>query len=139
MSPPTLPFLTGLSKTSRLSWASPAPPYLKRGSDMKPPSPPNLPLKPSYSQIVKMKIPPRDPGKVTCDSSCDPLPISVPRDQSHAQIRPYDPTHFGCATNPLIGTWKTVGTNQRSMRSQGIPQGILHNLSPMDTRTSNTL
>ena len=110
------------------------------------------PLKPSYSQIVKTKVPPcdpekwaRDPGKVTHDSSCDPLPTSVPRDQSHDQTRsraytrPRDPTRFGRATQPLIGTWKTVGTNQRSTRSRGIPQGIPHSLSPMDTGTGNTL
>ena len=46
----------------RLSRASPAPPHLKRGSYEKPPSPPNPALKPSYSQIVKTKKPPRDPG-----------------------------------------------------------------------------
>src|SRR6266567_8477129 len=45
-----------------VSRASPAPPDLKRGSHVKPPSPPTLPLKPSYSQIVKTKIPPCDPG-----------------------------------------------------------------------------
>jgi len=135
-----------------VSWALPTPPYLKRGSNKKTPSPPSLPLKPSYSQIAKTKIPPCDPkkracdpGKVTRDSSRDPLPISVPRDQSHDQTRscaytrPRDPTHFGCATQPLIGTWKTVGTSQRSTRSRGIPQGISHSLSPMDTGTGNTL
>src|SRR6266705_3431049 len=77
-----------------LSRASPVPPDLKRGSHAKLPSPPTPPLKPSYSQIVKTKIPPRDPekrardpGKVTRDSSRDPLPISVPCDQSHDQTR----------------------------------------------------
>jgi len=65
--------------------ASPAPPHLKRGSHEKPPSPSSLPLKPSYSQIVKTKILPHDPGKVTCDPSCDPLPVSTPCDQSHDQ------------------------------------------------------
>ena len=60
--------------TGALSQASPVPPYLKRGSNAKPPSLPSLALRPSYSQIVKMKIPlcdPEkgacDPGKVTCD------------------------------------------------------------------------
>jgi len=128
-----------------LSWALPAPPHLKRGLDMEPLSPPSLPLKPSYSQIVQTKIPLHDPekqacdpGKVTHDSSCGPLPVSTPCDQSHDQMRPCDPTRFGHATHLLIGTWKTVGTNQRSMgskRSQGIP----HSLFPMDTGTSNTL
>src|SRR5712691_2363006 len=104
---------TGVQSTLRVSRASPAPPYLKRGLNAKPPSPPTLPLKPSYSQIVKTKIPPcdpekwaRDPGKVTRDSSCDPLPTSAPCDQSHdltrsrAYTRPRDPTRFGRATQP---------------------------------------
>ena len=160
-----------------LSRASPAPRDLKRGSHAKPPSPPNPPLKPSYSQIVKTKIQARDPGTMarapvmkgsryrevpgsipTKDnnlardpgnlsraSSRDPLPASVPRDQSHDPIRsrdhtrPCDQARFGCATRPLINMWKTVGTSQRSTRSQGIPQGIPHSLSPMDTGTGNTL
>jgi len=64
-----------------VSRASPAPPYLKRGLHEKPPTPPSPPLKPSYSQIVKTKIPPRDPEKRACDpgnQSCAPtrdLPI----------------------------------------------------------------
>jgi len=138
-----------------LSQASPAPPYLKRGSHAKPPSPPNPTLKPSYSQIVKTRIPPRDrekqahdPGNLSRAPSHDPpTPIRSPdiiRDQmqSHVPMRPHDPTHFGRATCPLINMWQTVGTNQwsmRSSRSQGIPQGIPHSLSPMDTGTSNTL
>ena len=59
--------------------ASPAPPYLKRGLHAKAPSPPNLTLKPSYSQVVKTKTSPcdpekwaRDPGKMTRDISRDP-------------------------------------------------------------------
>jgi len=47
--------------------ASPMPPYLKRRSDAKPSSPPNPPLKPSYSQIGKTKITPHDPEKQACD------------------------------------------------------------------------
>jgi len=50
------------ASVSLLSRALPAPPHLKRGSYEKPPSPPNPALKPSYSQIVKTKKPPRDPG-----------------------------------------------------------------------------
>jgi len=42
-------------------------PHLKRGSHKKPPSPPSLALKPSYSQIVKMKIPLGDSEKRACD------------------------------------------------------------------------
>src|SRR6266567_2661976 len=160
-----------------MSRASPAPPDLKRGSHTKPPSPPNPPLKPSYSQIVRTKIQARDPGAMACApamkgswyrevpssiptkdnylardpgnlsrvSSRDPLLTSVPRDQSHDLIRscdhtrPRDQARFGRATRPLTNTWKTVGINQRSTRSQGIPQGIPHNLSPMDTGTGNTL
>ena len=163
-----------------MSRASPAPPHLKRGSYEKPPSPPNPALKPSYSQIVKTKKPPRDPEKQARDpgamarapamkgsryrevpgsiptkdnhlardpgnlsrvSSRDPLLTSAPRDQSHDPTRSRDPTRprdqarFGRATRPLTNTWKTVGTSQRSTRSQGIP----HSLSPMDTGTGNTL
>ena len=167
-----------------LSRASPVPPNLKRGPHVKALSPPSPPLKLSYSQIVKTKIPPRDPEKQARDpgamacaptmkgsryrevpgsiptkdnylardpgnlsraSSRDPLLASVPRDQSHDLIRsrdhtrPRDQARFGRATHPLTNTWKTVGTSQRSTRSQGIPQGIPHSLSPMDTGTSNTL
>ena len=134
--------------TGSVSRALPAPPYLKRGSHAKVPSPPNPTLKPSYSQIVKTKIPPcdpekraRDPGKVTRDVSRDPSPVVVTRDHTRDYTRARDPTqsrdptHFGRATRPLIGTWKTMGINQRSTRSQGIP----HSFSPMDTGTSNTL
>jgi len=132
--------------------ALPVPPCLKRGSHTKVLSPPNPTLKPSYSQIVKTKIPPRDPEKrardpgiVTRDVSRDPLPVLVTRDhtrdyaRTHDPTRSRDPTRFGRAIRPLIGTWKTVGINQRSTRSQGIPQGIPHSLSPMDTGTGNTL
>ena len=94
-----------------------------------------------------MKIPPRDPekrahdpGKVTCDSSHDPSPTSASRD--HPRDQTCDLTHFGRATHPLIGMWKTMGTNQQSTgskRSQGIPPGIPHSLSPMDTGTSNAI
>jgi len=45
-----------------VSWASPTPPNLKRGSHAKALSPPSPPLKLSYSQTVKTKIPPHDPG-----------------------------------------------------------------------------
>jgi len=139
-----------------MSRALPAPPHLKRGSYEKPPSPPNPALKPSYSQIVKTKKPPRDPEKQARDpkrTSCDPshdvsrdplVPLrshDQTRDQtrSHVHTRSHDQPCFGRATHPLIGTWQTVGTNQRSTRSQGIPQGIPHSLSPMDTGTGNTL
>jgi len=54
---------------SFVSQASPAPPYLKRGLHMKAPSPPNPTLKPSYSQVVKTKIPPHDPEKWARDPS----------------------------------------------------------------------
>ena len=111
---------------SRASPATPAPPHLKRGSHEKPPSPPSPALKKSYSQIVKTKIPPRDPGKQACDpgklsrvTSHDPSPLSRSHDQSGDLTRSRDPirsrvpTRFGQATSPLIGTWKTVGTNLR--------------------------
>ena len=82
-----------------MSWASPAPPYLKRGSSTELPSLPNPPLKPSYSQIVKTKIPPRDPekktrdlGKVTRDLSRDPSPVLASCDPTRDHIRPRDLT-----------------------------------------------
>jgi len=144
--------LFGAFKRQQVSWASPAPPHLKRGSYKKPPSPPNPALKPSYSQIVKMKIPPHNYEKRACDSrkvshdlsrdiSRDPPVLSrshdQPRDpaQSHVLTRSHDPLHFGCATHPLIGMWKTMETNQQSTRSQGIP----HSLPPMDTGTGNAI
>ena len=135
------------AKASAVSWASPAPPYLKRGSHTKPPSPPSPTLKPSYSQIVKTRIPPRDPEKQAHDpgnlsrvpSRDPPAPVRSPditHDQawSRASTRPRDPTCFGRATRPLINTWQTVGTNQRSTRfsrSQGIPQWILESVIPL--------
>jgi len=138
-------------KEGILSRASPVPPYHRRESDAKPPSPPSPTLKPSYSQIVKTKSPTRDPEKLARDPgkparvpSRDLLALirspDITRDQMRSRVptRPRDPTHFGRATHPLIGTWKTVGTDQqstRSTRSQGIP----HSLSPMDTGTGNTL
>jgi len=139
-----------------MSQASPAPPHLKRGSYEKPPSPPSPTLKPSYSQIVKTKKPPRDPEKqardpkkISCDLSRDisrdpPVPPrshDQARDQTRSCVhtRSHDRLRFGRATHPLIDRWQTVGTNQRSTRSQGIPQGIPHSLSPMDTGTGNTL
>jgi len=81
-----------------LSWALPTPPCLKRGSDVISPSLPSLPLKPSYSQIVKTKIPPCDPKKEThdprrvlhdlsCDTSRDPPVLSRSHDQAHDQMR----------------------------------------------------
>ena len=147
----------------QLSRASPMPPYLKRGSHAKTPSPPSPTLKPSYSQIVKTKIPPQDPEKQACDpgrpshvpsrvlshvpSRDPPIPVKSPditcdQTRSHVPIQPRDPTRFGRATRPLIGTWKTVGIDQQSTRSDrslGIPLGIPHSLSPMDTGTGNTI
>jgi len=135
-----------------MSRALPAPPHLKRGSYEKPQSPPSPALKPSYSQIVKTKKPPHDPekqahdpkrtsGDLSRDLSRDPPVPSRSHDQtcdqtqSHAHTRSHDCPRFGRATHLLIGMWQTVGTNQRSTRSQGIP----HSLSPMDTGTGNTL
>jgi len=122
----TLQRSQSMSKPPPVSRTSPAPPYLKRGLNVELPSPPNPPLKPSYSQIVKTKIPPRDPEKKACDQrkgtrdvSCDLLPVLVPRDQPCDPTRPRDPTCFGHATRPLINTWKTVGINQLSTGSKG--------------------
>ena len=140
-----------LGQLQLLSRASPVPPDLKRGSHAKHPSPPSPTLKPSYSQIVKTRIPPRDPEKQARDSgnisrvpSRDPPTTirspDITRDQtqSRAPIRPCDSTRFGRATCPLINMWKTVGINQRSTRSSR-SQGIPHSLSPMDTGTGNAL
>jgi len=104
---------------------------------------------------VKTRIPPRDPEKQARDPGkparvpSRDLPVlvrspDITRDQKRSRVstRPHDPTRFGRATRPLINTWQTVGTNQwstRSSRSQGIPQGIPHSLSPTDTGTGNTL
>jgi len=80
-----------------------------------------------------------DPGNLSHVTSRDPLRASAPRDQSHDPTQSRDPTrprdqaHYGHATNLLIGVWKTVGKIHRS----GIPQGIPHSLSPMDTGTGD--
>jgi len=86
-------------KEGILSQASPAPPYLKRRSHVKTPSPPDPTLKPSYSQVVKMKISPhdpgkqaRDPGKVTHDISCGPSPVLAAHDPTCNNKRPHDLT-----------------------------------------------
>jgi len=138
-------------KEGILLQASPAPPYLKRGSHEKPPTPPSPPLKPSYSQIVKTKIPPHDPEKRAHDPgnqsraptrdlpALDKSPdLTCDLTQSRALTQPRDHTCFGRATHPLINTWQTVGINQQSTRSEG-SQGIPHSLSPMDTGTGNAL
>jgi len=148
-------FWCDLRQRWMVSRASPAPPDLKRGSHAKALSPPSLPLKLSYSQIVKTKIPPRDPekkardlGKVARDPSRNPSPVLASCDPTcdHTRtrdlIRSRGHTRFGRATRPLINTWKTMGINQlstRSKRSRGIPQGIPHSLSPMDTGTGNAI
>ena len=95
---------------------------------------------------MKTKIPPCDPEKQARDpgnqshvpSRDPPAPVRSPditRDQirSHALTQPRDQARYGRATNPLIGIWKTVGKIHRS----GIPQGIPHSLSPMDTGTGD--
>jgi len=71
----------------QLSRASPASPHLKRGSYEKPPSLPNPALKPSYSQIVKTKKPPRDPKRTSCDPSCDVSRDPPVPPRSHDQAR----------------------------------------------------
>jgi len=128
-------------KEGILLWASPMPPHLKRGSHEKAPSPPDPALRPSYSQIVKMKKPPRDPEKQTRDPrgsshdpshdiSRDPPVLSRSHDQtcdqtqSCVQTQSPDPPHFGRTTHPLIGTWQTVETKQQSTRSSGIPHSL---------------
>ena len=142
---------------------TPVTPKLKRGSIESLPSPAKPALKPSYSAVAKL-LPKshswaRDPGKVSRDpsrdQSRDPLGPEQSRDQlrntsrdisrdyitntPHARscVRARDPpgARFGRATRPLIHTWKTVGTVNRSTELrrtpgifQGIPQGIPQSL-----------
>src|SRR6266581_8556755 len=98
-----------------VSRASPAPPNLKRGSHAKPPSPPIPPLKPSYSQIVKTKIPPHDPEKQARDPgamACAPamkgsqyreVPGSIPTKDNYLAR---DPGNLSCvpSRDPLLAS-----------------------------------
>src|SRR5712691_4328789 len=133
-------------KEGILSWAKPTPSQIPRESPTRTLSPSRPTLKSGYSQVVKPRSVTRDPEKVSHISSRVPsrdLPEqsrgqardfthsrsrAPPRDQSQDQSRgiaravlrneSQDQTRFRHAPNLLIGTWKTVGTNQR-----GDPQG----------------
>ena len=72
--------------------------------------------------------------KPSRDPTRDPTPFwsrALPRDQrqdqshgiAHAVLgnKSQDQTRFRRAPSPLIGTWKTVGTNQRGDPQQGSP------------------
>ena len=91
-------------------------------------SPPKAAPKPSYSHVVRTTLRPRDPGKVSPDTSRvishDTLTLLVshdPRARDHGNKPPDLPrdwsatrspnqTRFKHAPSPLIDTWKTVGT-----------------------------
>ena len=127
----------------------PMPPQIPRESPMRMLSPPRPTLKPSYSQVVKPRPVTRDPEKVSRVSSRVPsrdLPEqsrdkahdftpsrsrAPPHDQSQDRSRgiaravlrnkSQDQMRFRRAPKPLIGTWKTVGTNQRGDPQRGSP------------------
>src|SRR5260221_9252718 len=108
-------------------------------------SPSRPALKPSYSQVVKPRSVTRDPEKVShvssrvpsCDlpkQSCDKAhnftpsrSRAPPQDQSCGIARAVlrnksqDQTRFRRAPKPLIGMWKTVGTNQQGDPQRGSP------------------
>src|SRR5712691_11375702 len=130
-----------------LSWAKPTPSQIPRESPTRMLSPSRPTLKPSYSQVVKPRPVTRDPEKVSrvssrvpsrdlpkqsCDKVHDFTPSrsrAPPRDQSQDQSRgiaravlrnkSQDQMCFRHAPKLLIGTWKTVGTNQRWDPQQG--------------------
>src|SRR6266581_6300535 len=118
MSPPIPPFSTSSSRNSHslrtlkishhLSRASPAPPDLKRGSRAKPTSPPTLPLKPSYSQIVKTKIQACDPGATARapamkGSRYREVPGSIPTKDNYLARDPGNPSHVS-SRDPLLAS-----------------------------------
>jgi len=102
------------------------------------PSPPKAAPKLKYSHVVESTLRPRDPGKLSSDlsrvqshnilttlGSCDiqardPGKVShdLPRDWSSTQLqvttRSPDRMRFRHAPSLLIGTWKTVGTINKS-------------------------
>jgi len=102
------------------------------------PSPPKATPKLKYSHVVEPTLRPRDPGKPSPDlsrvRSCDILPTlgshdiqacgpgkvshDLPRDwsstRSQVVTRSHDRTRFRRTPSPLIGTWKTVGTINKS-------------------------
>ena len=102
------------------------------------PSSPKATPKLKYSHVVESTLRPHDPGKLSPDlsrvrsrdisttvGSCDiiardPGEVShdLPRDwssiRSQVSTRSPDRTRFRRAPSPLIGTWKTVGTINKS-------------------------
>jgi len=106
------------------------------------PSPPKAAPKLKYSHVVESTLRPCDPGKLSPDLShvrsrdisttlgsrdiqaCDPGKVAydLPRDwsstRSQVTTRSPDRTRFRRAPSPLIGTWKTVGTIDRSTSQQ---------------------
>jgi len=106
------------------------------------PSPSKAAPKLKYSHMVESTLQPRNPGKLSHDLSHvqshdilttlgsrdiqahDPGKVShdLPRDwssiQSQVTTRSPDRACFRHAPSPLIGTWKTVGTINRSTNQQ---------------------
>jgi len=102
------------------------------------PSPPKPTPKPKYSHVVESTLQPHDPGKpshdLSCVQSCDTLtPLrshdiqahdpgkvlhDLPRDwsstQSQVTLWSPDCMRFSRMPSPLIGTWKTMGTINKS-------------------------
>src|SRR5260221_11845285 len=134
-----------------VSWAKPTSSQIPKELPVRTLSPSRPTLKPSYSQAVKprkvtcdpeklSRVIPRDAScgplapKPSCDPACDPTPFwscALPRDQRQDQSRgiahavlgnkSQDQTRFRCASSLLIGTWKTVGTNQQGDPQRGSP------------------
>src|SRR5712691_8491627 len=106
-----------------LSWAKPTSSQIPRESPMKMLSPSRPTLKPSYSQVVKTRKIAHDPSP--------PRSRALPHDQIQGQSRgiacatlgnkSQDQMHYRHVSHPLIGTWKTMGTNQRRDPQQRSP------------------
>src|SRR5712691_5485357 len=134
-----------------LSWAKPTSSQIPKESPARTLSPSRPTLKPSYSQAVKPRKVTCDPEKLSRviphdasrgplvpkpshDPARDPTPFrscalsrDQRQDQSHGIARAVlgnksqDQTRFRRTPSPLIGTWKTVGTNQRGDPQRGSP------------------
>jgi len=108
------------------------------------PSPPKAAPKLKYSHVVESTLRPRDPGKPSPDLSRvqsrdtsttlrsrdiqarDPGKVShdLPRDWS--STRSPDCTRFRHAPSPLIGTWKTMGTINKSTSQRTSHETLKH-------------
>jgi len=114
------------------------------------PSSPKAAPKLKYSHVVESTLQPHDPGKLSPDWSHvqsrdilttlrshdiqthDPGKVSynLPRDwssmQSQVAIRSHDRACFRYAPSPLIGTWKTVGTINKSTNQRTSHKTLEH-------------